>query len=219
MLSGVPSDHMDVLGSARYCDEWLEIYHSILPPVSSLPPSGKLRIVYMDHGPQYRTNADEIVESLKAVANLDFVEMIVKVSPRGHISDERLRDFFQLDSTTHSIHLIRWADVVITFMSSIVLEAFFHRKVFLYPAYFHRNTMHWEEYGACWKVSDVSELLEALRSLNNGSAPAPYQDENVKALLSDFVYGGREEADVLGNYAQFICAGEKMTSKTEALRH
>ena len=216
--SGLPTGRISVLGSARYCDEWLKIYHDILPPVSLPPAPGKLRVVYMDHGPQYRTDPGQIVESLMEASNLGFVDLVVKLSPRGHISDERLRDFCRLDSTTHSIHLIRWAHVIITFMSSIVLEAYFHGKVFLYPAYFHRNTMRWEDYGACWKVTNLNEFLQALRSLHDGTNGLPYSEQNVQHLLTEFVYGGRPGADVLGDYMHFISADESETEKAGALR-
>ena len=51
---------------------------------------------------------------------------------------------------------IEWADVIINYLSSIVYDAYYLNKIFIYPSHFNENTMIWEKYNACWKVSSTN---------------------------------------------------------------
>jgi hypothetical protein len=64
--------------------------------------------------------------------------------------------------------------------------------------------MLFEECGACWTIDNERELRGALMSLKNKRMEVPYGDENVNRFLSEVVYGGRNERDVLKDYMQFI---------------
>ena len=204
---GLSAEDLKVLGSARFCDEWLDVYHDLLPPQPFPNSNGKLKVVYMDHGTGYRVNTEQVLASFQAIAELGFVDTVIKASTRVSLSDERLAEYSRIDSETHSAHLIRWADVVMTAKSSIALEVFHLNKVFVYPAYFHENRMLWEDYGACWNVSNVDELSGALRTIHDGAARLPYSPEEVRAFQTEVVYGGNPEGDVLGNYVDFIVNG------------
>ena len=204
VLGGLPDERTHVLGSARFCREWLEIYHRILPAHTLPPSNGKLKVIYFDTAAEYRVNTEAVVSSLHDIANLDFVEVIVKPSTRMALSDQRLAHLCNVGYATHSVHLIQWADVVMGFLSSILLEAYDLNRIFLYPKYFHQNEMLWEDFGACWTVLDQDELVGALRGIYGGQHEPPYSRENVQAFLTEIVYGGDPKADVLGNYVNFI---------------
>ena len=77
-------------------------------------------------------------------------------------------------------------------------------KPVLYLKYLHANTMLFEECGACWTIHNEAELKEALQSLGKKSMEVPYGDENVNRFLSEVVYGGQNNRDVLTDYVQFI---------------
>jgi hypothetical protein len=105
------------------------------------------------------------------------------------------------------VNLIDWADVVMSFLSGIVLEAYNLNKIFMYPKYFHQNQMRWEDHGACWTVDSQSELLSALKDIHEGTHRLPYGDDEIQAFLTDTVYGGDPFRDVLGGYVDFIANG------------
>jgi hypothetical protein len=88
--------------------------------------------------------------------------------------------------------------------SSILIETLVQHKPVLYLKYLHENTTEYEELGACWTINNEAELKEALLSLQSDKTNVPYTGENVKRFLSEIIYGGRNERDVLGDYENFI---------------
>jgi hypothetical protein len=47
-------------------------------------------------------------------------------------------------------------------------------------------------------------LKTALLSLKRDKKKVPYTDQNIDRFLSEIIYGGRSERDVLGDYERFI---------------
>jgi hypothetical protein len=47
-------------------------------------------------------------------------------------------------------------------------------------------------------------LKDALLALQENKTKVPYTDENIDRFLSEIIYGGRDERDVLGDYENFI---------------
>ena len=88
--------------------------------------------------------------------------------------------------------------------SSILIETQVQRKPVLYLKYLHDNTTLYEEFGACWTIHDEDELKEAILSLQEDRKNVPYNDENVNHFISEIIYGGPRERDVLKDYVQFI---------------
>jgi hypothetical protein len=103
-----------------------------------------------------------------------------------------------------SVELCEWADVVMVIGSSILIEPLKQGKPVLYLKYLHENTTQYEELGACWTIHDETELKEALVSLRNDITNVPYTEEGVARFLSEIIYGGQSERDVLGDYENFI---------------
>jgi hypothetical protein len=77
-------------------------------------------------------------------------------------------------------------------------------KAALYLKYLHQNTTLFEDLGACWVISDEPELKRALHALKKDRQGIPYDKKNVAEYLSNVVYGGDSNRDVLGAYQQFI---------------
>ena len=109
-----------------------------------------------------------------------------------------------------SVELCEWADVMLVIGSSIIIETLKQGKPTLYLKYLHENTTEYEEFGACWIIHDEGELQDALRSLRDSKSKVPYRGEDVDRWLSEIIYGGRSERDVLKDYAEFIvsCADQ-----------
>jgi hypothetical protein len=205
--SGIESERVLVLGSARYCDEWMEQNKKILPRVMS--PKGentdKLKVVFMTTRPRYRVDAERMLETCGMLSKLSGVEVLVKPHTRTGKDAGIYRDLpLPNVADVSSVELCEWADVMLVVASSILIETLKQGKPTLYLKYLHENTTEYEDFGACWTIHDETELQDALRSLRESKEKVPYRDEDVDRWLSEIIYGGRGQRDELKDYEEFI---------------
>ena len=215
--SGVNSEKIFVLGSARYCKEWMVQNNKILPRKINLTDdkSGKLKVVFMTTRPHYRIDVEKMFEAYNLLASLDGIEVMLKPHTRtGKEADMYANLPLSNVADVSSVELCEWADVTLVIASSIIIETLVRRKPVLYLQYLHENTTEYEKMGACWSIHSEAELKEALLSLKDGLKKLPYSDENVNSWLSEIIYGGHSERDVLQDYEHFIvnCVGSKNES-------
>jgi len=211
---GINGDKIHVLGSARYCSEWIEQNKKIIPRKMDLKSNNteKLKIVLMTTRPQYRINVERMVKTFDILSHFSEVETVIK--PHTRSGDEaKMYENIPLSNVSDlsSVELCEWADVVLVIASSILIEPLLQNKPVLYLKYLHENTTEYEEFGACWTIHDDTELQDALMSLRDGKRDVPYSDQNVQRWLAEIIYGGRSERDVLQDYEDFIvtCAAKK----------
>jgi hypothetical protein len=205
--SGIAKEKIIVLGSARFCGEWMAQNKKILPRVieSTGRNPERLRVVFMPSKPRCKIDVERMHNTIDLLANLSGIEAVVK--PHTRIGREaHLFDDMQLPNVSHVLtsELCEWADVVLIIGSSVITEALMQGKPVLYLKYLHANTMLFEECGACWTVHNEAELEQALESLRKQSMSVPYGDENVNRFLSEVVFGGQNNRDVLRDYVKFI---------------
>ena len=205
--SGIAREKIIVLGSARFCGEWIAQNKKILPRriESTGRDPERLRVVFMPSKPRCKIDVERMHNTVDLLASLSEIEAVVK--PHTRIGREaRLFDSMQLPNVSHVLtsELCEWADVVLIIGSSVITEALMQGKPVLYLKYLHANTMLFEECGACWTIHNEAELEQALQSLRKKSMDVPYGDENVNRFLSEVVYGGQNDRDVLKDYAKFI---------------
>ena len=205
--NGLNPGKLKVLGSARYCKEWEDLLHEIIPADISLYDKGddRLKVVYMERGAdRYHELTNLAKDSVDKLSQLEFIHLIIKPHTRSN------RVFFDMPSSVeiaysnNSINLIKWADVVIVLQSAIIVEVLLQDKVFLYPRFLHKDKMIFEEFGACWIVDSYKELEDSLRTLNKNRSFRPYTNDNVQNFLKEAVYNGVYGQDILGNIKDFI---------------
>jgi len=205
--SGVTGDKIFVLGSARYCKEWMAQNNKILPRKinSTDDKSGKLKVIFMTTRPHYRIDVERMLKAFNLLANLDGIEVMFKPHTRtGKEATMYANLPLSNVADVSSVELCEWADVTLVIASSIIIETLIRRKPVLYLQYLHENTTEYEKMGACWPIHSETELQAALLSLKDGQKEMPYTDENVNRWLTEIVYGGRPERDVLQDYEHFI---------------
>lgn len=203
---GLAADKITVLGSTRFCEEWENVLHQILPPDVSLENKGqeKLKLVYMDRGADRHGEYLGIVEdSITKLDSLEFVHLLFKPQTRSNKLFMDVPPSVDI-SYSNSVNLIKWADVSMILQSSIMIEALFQNKVVLYPRFLHGDETLYGEFRACWTVDSYEELEEALRTLNKDPTYRPYSDKDVKSFLAEIVYNGEYGQDILGNYKDFL---------------
>jgi hypothetical protein len=205
--AGVHKEKISVLGSARYSKEWMTQNKTILPRTmrSNTEGSGRLKVVFMTTRFAYRIDVERMLKTFDLLSELNGIDVVVKPHTRSG-KEAKVYETIPLSNVYEfsSVELCEWADIMIVIGSSILIETLVQRKPVLYLKYLHENTTQYEELGACWTIHDETELKDALLSLQENKTRVPYTDENIDRFLSEIIYGGRGERDVLGDYESFI---------------
>lgn len=204
--NGFNTEKITVLGSVRFCKDWENILHQIIPPDTSLNDkgAGKMKVVYMDRGADRHGKYKGIVEeSIEKINSLEFVHFLFKPQTRSNKLFMYLPPSVEI-SYSNSVNLIKWSDVAIILQSSIMIEALLQDKVVIYPRFFHDDKTIFEEFGACWTVDSYEELEDALKTLKKNPTYKPYSNSNIERFLTEVVYNGEYGRDILGNHKDFI---------------
>jgi hypothetical protein len=205
--SGITTQKLHILGSARYCPEWVKQNKAILPRSlqATDPASSKLKVVFMTTRPTYRVDVERMIRTFDLLSSIEGIDVVVKPHTR---SGEEAKIYENLNlsnvSDTSSVELCEWADIMIVIGSSILIETLLQGKPVLYLKYLHENITLYEEMDACWTINDEMELREALRILVANPKFTPYAPENAEKFLNEIIYGSQEKRDVLGDYVEFI---------------
>ena len=85
-----------------------------------------------------------------------------------------------------------------------MIEALIRGKSYIYPKYFHKGEMIYEEFGACWKVNSYDELEAALRKKNEQRDYKPYPQSSVDKFLNEAIFNGFDQKDILDGYVDYI---------------
>ncbi len=207
LRSNVAEDKISVLGSARYCKEWMAQNNKILPRKINLADdnSGKLKVIFMTTRPHYRIDVARMLKTFNLLGEIDGIEVMVKPHTRTG-KESRIYNDIPLANVDEisSVELCLWADVILVIASSIIIEALVNQKPALYLKYLHGNTVEYEEFKDCWTVNSEEELKDALISLRATPGTLRYSEEDVNRWLAEIIYGGRSEHDVLEDYVRFI---------------
>jgi hypothetical protein len=212
--SGIEEKKVHVLGSARYCDEWMAQNLKILP--RKIKPqndrSKKMKVVFMTTRPHYRIDVDRMIRTFSILSDLDDIEVAVKPHTRTG-KDAKIYENMLLSNVSEisSIELCEWADVMLVIGSSIIIEALIRNKPALYLKYLHENITEYEELNACWIIHNEDELTQALCALRDKRKEKPYRDEDVDRFLTEIIYGGKKNKDVLTHYEEFIVSHARRT--------
>ena len=212
MRSGLKGEKISVLGSARYCKEWIQQNKKILPRTldSDSNSSNRLRIVFMTTKLRYRINFDKLLSTLDLLANFNGIDAKIKPHTRTAKESYIYENLPLVNAAeTSSVELCEWADVVVVIGTSIILEPLFESKPVLYLKYLHENTTIYEEYGACWIIRSEDELKDALNDLKRNRKKVAYSAESVNHFISDIIYNNHTERDILKDYIDFIVSFKK----------
>jgi hypothetical protein len=205
--SGVDAVKIHVLGSARYCDEWMAQNNKILPRKIKSHKTGstRLKVVFMTTRPHYRIDVERMLKTFTLLSELEGVEVAVKPHTRTG-KEAAMYDNLPLSNVSDisSIELCEWSDVLMVIGSSIIIEALTREKPALYLKYLHENITEYEELNACWIIHNEEALMQALDTLKSQKTYKPYTDEDVDRFLTEIICGGKKNRDVLTAYEQLI---------------
>lgn len=175
-----PKDRVKVLGSARYCEEWIEYLSEICPPVPDAElDKGKLKIAVFPRSWRYPLNWQALANALSLIAELDDVSIIVQHHTRENDFLQNVSDNYRsivpipgklriVDYNVYSGSLIRWADITLSLCTSVSFEAVVLGKPVLELEYLHALRSHLAETYPQLEILSHDELLSAISAIQNG---------------------------------------------------
>jgi len=136
-------DQLAVLGSPRYCEEWLKILSGLMPPSPLVKSESRLKIVMFLRKANFTTFWEEVAEVVQLIAEFPDVELVIKPHTRSgwkqslttDSSIKKLSNVRIAPDEAHSVHLMNWADVIIDLATSVVFEAVRAKKPVLAADY------------------------------------------------------------------------------------
>ena len=125
------NERIAVLGSPRYCDEWLTKLPTLLPPTPLTRSDSKLKVLMFLRKSNFTTFWEEVGYVVQLIASFPGVELMIKPHTRGGWQQTLTRDssLRKLPNVSvagggvHSAHLLEWADVIVDLATSVSFEA------------------------------------------------------------------------------------------------
>ena len=200
-----------VLGSPRYCDEWLNKLATLSPPPRlNTNPDTRLRIVMFLRKREFTTFWEEVRIIVDMIAAFPGVELVIKPHTRGgwrqpltdNASLRHLPNVSVAEDSVHSISLMNWADVIIDLATSVVFEAVKAKKPVLAADYLHagRSALaHFMPETELKCRDDVYKLID--RFLTTGCDNF-YVEEHRQRFINEMLHVGG--ADVLPRYVALL---------------
>jgi len=144
----VDDSRVAVLGSPRYCNEWLSKLETLLPASPLRKDPDKLKIVLFLRKRVFSIFWDEVDRVVRLLTAFPGVDLIVKAHTRGGwrqplSRNPALRGIPNLRfvaAEVHSAHLLDWADVIVDIATSVAFEAVKMKKPVLAADYLHAGT-------------------------------------------------------------------------------
>lgn len=199
-----------VLGSPRYCDEWLAKLKTLLPPSPLGHDAVHLKIVLFLRKNEFTIFWEEVGEVVHMISAFPGVTLMIKPHTRGgwkqsFTSNSALRKLANVhiaDDDVHSAHLLAWADVIIDLATSVAFEAIKAGKPVLAADYLHAGRSAVADYlpeTALWCRDDIYQKIDHFLTHGCGHF---YNETHRRRFLREMIDG--PDTDVLSRYVQLL---------------
>lgn len=199
-----------VLGSPRYCDEWLEKLAK-LSPVPVLTCSGsQLKVVIFLRKANFTTFWEEVVEVVCMIAAFPGVELVIKPHTRGgwkqsltrNASLRRLPNVSVAGDDVHSMHLMNWADVIIDLATSVAFEAVKAKKPVLAADYLHAGRSALAHYMPETELRCRDDVYRRIEEFLSNGCDFFYVEKHRQHFINEMLHAGGP--DVLPRYVALL---------------
>lgn len=199
-----------VLGSPRYCDEWVAKLAELLPPSPLTKSNSRLKIVMFLRKANFTTFWEEVAEVVQMIAAFPGVEVAIKPHTRGgwkqsltkNTALRRLSNVIMVDDNIHSVHLMNWADIIIDLATSVVFEAIKAKKTVLAADYLHAGRSAMAVFMPETELRCRDDVYKKIDAFLSGSMGSFYVEGNRERFLKEMVDVGG--ADVLSRYVKLL---------------
>ena len=205
-----------VLGSPRYCEEWLTQLKSLLPESPLQHSRSRLKIVLFLRKANFTTFWEELSEVVQMLSTFEEVELAIKPHTRGgwkqsftkSAAIQHLKNVKIIESDIHSIHLIHWADVVIDLATSIAYEAIRAKKPLLAADYLHAGRSAAAQYMPETELRCRDDVYERIHHFLQNGCENYYIEGNRQKFITEMLES--PGTDVLPHYVGLL---EALASK------
>ena len=198
---GLDNDKTIIIGSPRYCMEWLRIKRNIGLDGKDLKINSNFKTKVLFLAPKKQTNifTEELVRTIDFISSYREFELILlsyeNHLPKipSHVVKRKNIKRYLISQEYSSSKLIDWADIVFHVGTGIVFEPFMKNKITVFPRYLTCNTLLSEKYNAGFNLKNRDELrtfcnkvVNSRNDLNN------FYNKKLlvlnKKFVDDFVY-------------------------------
>lgn len=199
-----------VLGSPRFCEEWLTKLAEILPPSPLSRSENQLKIVMFLRKANFTTFWEEVGEAVHLIAAFPGVKLIIKPHTRSgwkqsftkDSSIRRLSNVSVAGDDAHSAHLMEWADVIIDLATSVVFEAVRAKKPVLAADYLHAGRSAIALYMPETELRCRDDVYMKIDGFLANGCDSFYIEENRQRFLNEMLDVGG--IDVLPRYVGLL---------------
>ncbi len=189
------NDKIAVLGSPRYCDEWLNKLKEIMPASPVTSTNSQINILIFLRKSFYTTFWEEVEQVVRMIAAFPGVELIIKLHTRGGWKQSLTRkgDIQRLPNVTivadgiHSSHLINWADVIIDLATSVVFEAIKAKKPVLAADYLHAGRSAIAQYMPETELRCRDDVYRSINGFLSNGCDSFYNEAHWQNFLNEMV--------------------------------
>jgi hypothetical protein len=199
-----------VLGSPRYCDEWLGKLAILSPALLPTRSGNRLKVVMFLRKSNFTTFWEEVGEVVGLIAAFPGVELVIKPHTRGgwrqpltrNSSLRNLPNVSVASDDTHSIHLMNWADVIIDLATSVVFEAVKMKKPVLAADYLHAGRSALAHFMPETELRCRDDVYRRIDEFLSNGCDSFYVEEHRQRFISEMLHAGEE--DVLPRYVALL---------------
>jgi hypothetical protein len=209
-----------VLGSPRYCDEWLDKLATLSPALLPTRSDNQLKVVMFLRKSNFTTFWEEVGEVVGMIAAFPGVELVIKPHTRGgwrqpltkNSSLRSLPNVSVASDDAHSIHLMNWADVIIDLATSVVFEAVKMKKPVLAADYLHAGRSALAHFMPETELRCRDDVYKRIDEFLSNGCDSFYVEEHRQQFISEMLHAGK--ADVLPRYVALLEAQVEARSGT-----
>jgi hypothetical protein len=194
-----------VIGSPRYCQDWLELKSKFKLDGKDVSINKKYKVKILFLAPKGFINifTEELIRTIDFISSYNEIELIFLNNnylypkiPNSITSRDNIR-FYYVSKQYSTSKLIEWADIVFHAGTGVVYQSFMKEKITVFPKYLTCNTLYSDVYNAGYNLSNRDELRNlcnaAVKSLN--SLKKEYKKKtnfSNQKFIKHFVYGNNK---------------------------
>lgn len=221
----IEGNRIKILGSARYCDEWMEIISDFIPSFNVKESDNKLKIVFFLRNTGYPIFWEEVMRTIKLIMQFKGVYLIVKHHPRNTNAKKLTKKLISnypevkkdidknLKFIYHGVNsgsLLKWADLIIDLGTSVTWDAVKQNKPVLMLEYLYANYSTIAYYMKTTELRCRDELYDILeKSIENKNLKF-YNENERRKFIKEVI--NVPDKHVLERYCKFLksCYKEKV---------